>query len=186
MPRLPPAKGTIAALEKLEQLVEAARARQNLAITYFEQGRYNEALTLLDEVRNVPLADGRRRDVILLDVFTSDCLLQLRRFADVLAKCCVARSISQAGARFEGAQALLNEAAAYAGLGDFTQALASLDEARRMFEEESNAVWVAHATCTGQLLLQRQGRLDESLGGRSLRASFAAITSCRSQRRRRT
>ena len=69
-----------AMLERLDQPVEAARARQNLAVTYYVMGRYNEALALLDEVRGVLAADGRGRDVVLLDVFTSDCLLQLRRF----------------------------------------------------------------------------------------------------------
>ena len=120
MPRSKRASTPLPMLERLEQSVEAARARQNLAVTYFVLGRYNEALALLDEVRGVLIADGRRRDVILLDVFTSDCLLQLRRFADVLDKCCLARGpIPRAGCAFRGRAGHLERGRSLRGPGAF-------------------------------------------------------------------
>jgi CHAT domain-containing protein len=152
------------ALLSLEQPVEAARAQQNLAITYFIQGRYTEALALLDQTREVFLADGRQRDMLLLDLFTGDCLLHLRRFADVLDKCSNARSLfSERGARFEAAQALLNEAAAYAGLQRYEQALTSLAEARRLFEAEGNQAWAATSDLEQASVLLRRGQRAASL-----------------------
>jgi tetratricopeptide (TPR) repeat protein len=71
-------------LSDLGQQIEAARARQNLAVTYYTLGRYNEALQLLDEVRDRFQADGRERDTLLVDLFISDCLIQLRRFPAAL------------------------------------------------------------------------------------------------------
>ena len=68
----------------LDQPINVARAQQNLAITYFLLGRYNEALALLDRSRETFLADGRQRHAMLVELYTGDCLLQLRRFGDVL------------------------------------------------------------------------------------------------------
>jgi tetratricopeptide (TPR) repeat protein len=158
------AQSAMETLTQLGQEAEAARARQNLALTYFVLGRYNEALELYDEVRDVFLADGRQRDAILVELFISDCLLQLRRFADVLARCRQIRErFTELGTRFEPAQALLNETVAYAGLGRHSEAMASLTEARRLFTKEGNRVWIACADLEMAALFLRQGRFDESL-----------------------
>jgi tetratricopeptide (TPR) repeat protein len=152
-------------LRSLGQKVEAARARQNLAFTYFILGRYNEALEHLDEVRDVFLADGRQRDAMLVELFISDCLLQLRRFNDVLEKCHRVRSLfAELGTRRVVAQAIVNEAVAYAELGRYPEALASLTEARQIFEEEGSSITRVASTGleTAAVLLQ-QGRHDESL-----------------------
>jgi CHAT domain-containing protein/tetratricopeptide (TPR) repeat protein len=152
-------------LRSLGQKVEAARARQNLAFTYFILGRYNEALEHLDEVRDVFLADGRQRDAMLVELFISDCLLQLRRFNDVLEKCHRVRSLfAELGTRRVVAQAVANEAVAYAELGRYPEALASLAEARQIFEEEgSNITRVASTDLETAAVLLQQGRHDESL-----------------------
>ena len=131
-------------LGQFGQEVEAARAQQNLAITYFVIGRYNEALELLDSAGGVFRADGRSRDTILVELFMSDCLLQLRRFGDVLQKCNLVRAqFNELGTRFELAQAILNQAVAYAGLRKYDEALTALADARSIFEAENNVVWVA-------------------------------------------
>jgi CHAT domain-containing protein/tetratricopeptide (TPR) repeat protein len=154
-----------AGLRSLGQKVEAARARQNLAFTYFILGRYNEALEHLDEVRDVFLADGRRRDAMLVELFISDCLLQLRRFGAVLEKCRRVRSLfAELGTRRVVAQAIVNEAVAYAKLGRYPEALASLAEARQIFEEEgSNITRVASTDLETAAVLLQQSRYDESL-----------------------
>lgn len=149
----------MAAYRQLGQIFSAAQAQQNLAMTYFVLGRYNEALALLDEVREVFLADGRRRHVMLVDLFISDCLLQLRRFADALEKCTQARAwFSQLGTHFEVGQAIFNEATAYVGLGRYTEALTTLSEARRLFEQEGNEVAVANTDLQGAAVLLCQAQ----------------------------
>ncbi len=131
-----------ALLEEHGQTVEAAKARQNLAITYYVLGRYNESLALLDSVRDTFLTDGRHRDAILAELFISNCLLELRRFQDVLEKCNKVRTLfSEIGASFEVGQAILNEAIAYTGLRQFDSALNSLSEARHLFKINKNRIW---------------------------------------------
>ncbi|HSM57612.1 MAG TPA: CHAT domain-containing tetratricopeptide repeat protein [Candidatus Sulfomarinibacteraceae bacterium] len=149
--------------EGAEQRIDRARAKQSLAITYFVLGKYNEALQLLDEVRDVFLDDGRQRDAILVELFISDCLLQLRRFRAVLEKCAQVRALFQdLGTRFEVAQAVLNEAVAYAGLEQYEAADSSLQEARDLFRQENNEVWLAFADLEWASLLLHQGQLEES------------------------
>ncbi len=125
-------------------LVDAARAQQNLAMTYFILGRYNEALTLLDAAREGFGQDGRSRHAMLVELFTSDCLLQLCRFTEALEKCHRARELfSQLGTPYEIGKCILNEAHAAIGLGQYTAALASLLEARALFEQEGNRTALA-------------------------------------------
>jgi CHAT domain-containing protein len=131
-------------LQRMGQDIEAARARQNLALTYVIQGRYNEALAHLDAVRQRFLADGRQRDAMLVDAFVSDCLLQLGRFRDVLdTSQRVRATFARLGTPDFMARAIANEGVAYTGLGRYDDALDSLREARQIFEREGNAVAVA-------------------------------------------
>ena len=145
------------------QTVEAARPT-GLAVTYFVLGRYNEALVLFDQVRDIFLADGRQRDAILVELFVTDCLLQLRRFADVLEKCRQIRELfTELGTRYEAAQALLNEAVAYAGLTRTGEAIDSLAEARQLFTAERNRLWTACTDLEMAVLYLQQDRFEESL-----------------------
>jgi CHAT domain-containing protein len=154
----------LALLAESHQPAEAARARQNLAITYFMLGRYNEALTLLDDARAFFEADGRRRDAVLVELFVSDCLLDLGRYADVLEKTQRVRSrFAEQGSSFEVGQAALNEATAYAGLRRYEEALAALSEARAIFAAEGNATWIASTDLETAIVLYRLGRYAESL-----------------------
>ena len=151
-------------LEGLGQKVAAARARQNLALTYFVLGRYNEALEHLDQVRDVFLADGRQRDAMRVELFICDCLLQLRRFGDVFEKCRRVRDLfAELGTRDVVAQAILDESVAYAGLGRYAEALESLAEARQIFEEKGNRAKVAYTNLETAALLLRQGRHAEGM-----------------------
>jgi CHAT domain-containing protein len=149
---------------ELDRPINVARAQQNLAITYFLLGRYNESLALLDEARETFLADGRQRHAMVVELSISDCLLQLRRFGDVLEKSARVRELStEIGSRFEVAQAVLNEASANYGLKKYDDALASLAEARSLFEEEGNQVAVAEADLQTAAVLLALGQHDESL-----------------------
>ncbi len=159
---------------RLGRSLDAARAQQALALTYFVQGRYNEALALLDQVREVFLRDGRQRHAMLVELFISDCLLQLRRFADVQEKCCQVRGLfAELGTRFEVGQAILNEAAAEIGLHDLPAARASLAEARALFEQEGNQVAVAETDLQTALVLLDSAQPDVALPlARSARQAF--------------
>ena len=127
-----------------DQNVEAARSKNNLAITYFMLGRYNQALQLLDEASQTFASDGRMRDVAEAKLFKSDCLLQLRRFNQALDECRKAGAqFGEHGTRFEVGQAFLNEALAQTGLKQHTAAIAALAQARQLFQAEGNLVWVA-------------------------------------------
>ncbi len=127
-----------------DQNVEAARSKNNLAITYFMLGRYNQALQLLDEASQTFARDGRMRDVAEAKLFKSDCLLQLRRFNQALDECRMAGAqFDEHGTRFEVGQAHLNEALAQTGLKQHSAAITALAQARHLFQSEGNLVWVA-------------------------------------------
>lgn len=150
--------------DQLGYKAEMGRAQEGLAFTYLVLGRYNEALELLGQARNISLSDGRQSNVIIADLFISYCLLQLRRFADVLDKCRQVRNLcAEMGRRREVAEATLNEAVAYAGLQRYTEALASLAEARHLFETEGNLVWVTRTDLETATLLHHQSQFEESL-----------------------
>ncbi len=144
--------------QRLGRAVDAARARQSLALTYFLLGRYNEALLLLDEVQEVFLKGDRKRNAMLVELFVSDCLLHLRRFAEVLDKTHRVRELfAELGTRFEVGQAILNEAAAYMGMQQYVEAQASLQEARFLFDQEGNRVAIAESDLqAAHVALRRQ------------------------------
>jgi CHAT domain-containing protein len=126
--------------------VSAARAQQNLAMTYFILGRYNEALALLDLAREAFWQDGRYRHAMLVELFTSDCLLQLRRFREAQEKCQRARQLfNQLKTPYEIGQCLLHEAHACIGLEQPEEALNLLRQARALFAQEGNPAALADA-----------------------------------------
>jgi CHAT domain-containing protein/tetratricopeptide (TPR) repeat protein len=146
-------------LVNLGQPVEAARAQENQAVTYFMQGRSNEALRLLAQVRETFLNDGRQRDGLAVDLLICDCLLQLRRFEQVIDRCREARPLfEQRGVRFEAGQTLLNEALAYAGLQQWIAAQQSLHEARAHFVADDIQSWVTIADLESATLLLHQNQ----------------------------
>ncbi|MBK8900790.1 MAG: CHAT domain-containing protein [Anaerolineaceae bacterium] len=150
--------------EQLGQSIAAAQAQQNLAMTYFVMGRYNEALALFDIARETFLKDGRERHAMLTELLVSECLLSLRRYNDVLTKC---KNVRQYFSKLDTlaalGQALLNEAEAYAGLGLFAQAQASVDEARQLFLQDGNPTAVADAELQAAVLLAYQGEYAAAL-----------------------
>lgn len=150
--------------QQLQQFYGVARAQYSLAITYYLLGRYNESLTLLDEASQIFFAHDCRPDAARADLFTSDCLLRMGRFADVLDKCQKVRQIfDQVGSKFEVAQTILNEAIAYAGLALYDQSLASLTEAEQLFAAEGNDLWLNHVRLERAVLLLRQQQFTKCL-----------------------
>ncbi len=96
--------------------------------------------------------------------FISDCLLQLRRFPEVLEKCQHVRQLfGERGTDYEVGQAILNEASAYIGLGQHQQALQSLDEARHLFDQEGNPVAMADADLKAAQVAILEGQPESGL-----------------------
>ncbi len=149
---------------KLDEPVGAARAEQYLARTYFVLGRFNEALDLLDHVREVFAADGRKRDAMMVELAISDCLLELRRFPDVLEKCQRVRGLfAELGAHRVEALALINEGVAYAQLRRYEEALNSLSQARQIFAALGSQVQAASTDLERAAILFCEDRYLESL-----------------------
>ncbi len=151
-------------LERTNQKTEIGHVQQDLAATYVMLGRFNEALLLLDQAHDTFMADGRPLDAIETDLVTSYCLLQLRRFDDVLEKCRGVRMLcAEVGRQREVAEALLNEAMAHSGQQRFDLALGALTDARAIFQAEDNLVWMNRVDIERAALLQVQGQHRESL-----------------------
>jgi CHAT domain-containing protein len=149
---------------QLGEPVEAARAQQALARTYFVLGHFNEALDFLDDVREVFLADGRKRDAMMVELAISDCLLELRRFPDVIEKCQDVRSLfAGLGSHRVEALALINEGVAYAQLRRYEESLGSLSEARKIFAVLGSHVRAASTDLERAAVLLCQARYLESL-----------------------
>ena len=145
--------------QQQQQTATVARIQQNIGLTYFVLGRFNQAYSLLDRARDAFLADGRTRDAILVDLFISDGLLQLGRFSEVIEKCvAVQATFAELGVQFEVAQAQRNRAIALMGLGQFTEAEESLLMAERLFSAENNPIWIAYCQLNraALALLQQQ------------------------------
>ncbi len=149
---------------QLGEEVEAARAQQGLALTYFILGRFNEALELLDRVREIFMADERKRDAMLVDLYISNCLLQMRRYPDVIEKCRSVRVLfAELGSHQVEGLAIVNEAIAFVELHQYGDALASLSDARQIFEKAGNVVRVASTDLETSAVLFCQGHYAESL-----------------------
>jgi len=151
-------------LRDLGQPAEVGHAQQSLAFTYYVLGRYNEALTLLDEAQRYFLADQRQADLLVTALYRSHCLLEMRRFAEVIAASDEsARLAAQLGQPLEEALALFHKAMALTALRHHTHALDLLTAVRTLFLNASNAVWAAQADLEAARWLLQLGRLDAAL-----------------------
>lgn len=156
-------RATMQELNAQGQPVEAARAQQNLAMNYFLLGRYNEALQNLDQVYTIFIDDHRQRDAVLVELFVSECLLQLRRFEEVIEKCRTVRTLfDERGAQSVVGQALMTEAVAHVHLENYEQALTELQNAQTIFSELESQVWVAMTELEKAAVLLQQKNPAES------------------------
>lgn len=130
-------------LEKHQLKIDVAHTKKIIAITYILQSRFNEALTLLYEVRDTFLTDGRARDAVRVDLYIADCLLELGRYQDTLERCeSIHATFSRMNLSLEEGQTHLDEAIARIGLHQPTQAREPLTKARQRFEQGQNKLWV--------------------------------------------
>lgn len=143
---------------------EVARAKLHLALTYYLLGHYGQALTLLFESREAFVADNRLHDTALVDLFRTDCLLELRRSAEVVELCSAIRhDFAARGAIDLIAQLIVNEAVAFTQLEEHGRALDSLDEARAIFEASDNQLWLGATRLKTAAVLRLLGRSQACL-----------------------
>ncbi|MBV7332114.1 CHAT domain-containing protein [Chloroflexi bacterium TSY] len=156
------------ALQLAQEAHEAAlvaRCRHNLALTYQTLGHYTQALLLFEQAKENWLAEKRYQNVAQNELASTYCLLQLRRFQDVIAKCQRVRNyLSQHEVIPETMVSLLNEVQAYAGLRQYNEAHTSLVEIRQWLETTGNTYWIALVDLTKADLFYMQGKHDSAEG----------------------
>jgi tetratricopeptide (TPR) repeat protein len=122
----------------------AARADQSLAITRYFLGQYNEALKLFDKARQVFAAADMWREVLVANLFATNCYLALNRYSKVLDLVGEAeQELAQFGMHYEVAWAAYSCALAYMGLGQIEAAADALARSRLGFAQLGNRAWVA-------------------------------------------
>ncbi len=144
--------------------IVAARADQSLAITYYFLGRYNEALRLFDQARQVFASSGLRREVIVVNLFATNCHLALNRYAEALNLAQEAEvDLAQLAMHYEVAWAAYNCAQAHMGLGQVEAAADALARARLGFAQIENQTWVATVDVQWAILNLKIGTFETVL-----------------------
>jgi tetratricopeptide (TPR) repeat protein len=144
--------------------IGAARADQSLAITYYFLGWYNEALKLFDRACQVFASLELRREVLVANLFATNCHLALNRYTEALDLAQEAGGeLARLGMHYEVAWTAYNRAQAYMGLGQFEQAADALALARLGFAQIENQVWVATVDIQWAVLNLKIGALEATL-----------------------
>lgn len=156
----------LALAERFQQTALLARVQQNCGLGYYGLGQYGRALQLFDQAKESWLAEQRYQELIQVELTATYCLLQLRRWPEVLTRCAQARQwIAQYQVLPETAFSLLNEARAYGELGQYDEALRVLAETRRLIEQFGGSPWdLAEADLTEALLYYWQRNYAASQG----------------------
>lgn len=148
----------LARMKLLGQPIEAARAQQNLAMTYYLLGRYNEALINLEDAYMVFVADHRWANALVVELYKTDCLLQLRRFEDVIEICQRAlQQFREMGLEQLTGEVLVNQATARTKRGEYDLAIPVLSEAMAIFEKLNQPLWIAIVQLDLALVYQSTG-----------------------------
>ncbi|MGB1251141.1 MAG: CHAT domain-containing protein [Candidatus Promineifilaceae bacterium] len=102
--------------------------KQNLALTYHQSGRFNQALQLHDEAIRIWESTGWTQGRVQVELNAAVCLLQLRRFWDVIQRFEAIHTLCQTHQVLpDTPHDLLIEAKAYAGLHRYDEALTTVD-----------------------------------------------------------
>lgn len=130
---------TAEAMANLVALVD-----HNLAELSFYQGEYQQALQQFNGVRQLFVAQGSPVDVAYVDLYRSDIYLALNLWTEALELAVATRpSFENAEMQWETGRLWLNEAAALAHLSDGRTPDAALMQARAIFAQEGNPLWLA-------------------------------------------
>lgn len=143
----------------------------NSAHIAMAQGRYREALRLLQLAYEFYTPEGLSLDATHVDADRVECYLLLNRYAearDLGRRVC--REFRAAGAAYWEALSLLHLATAEATLGDKSAALAALEAAEASFASLESDSWAATARLRRGKIAMLQGDLE----GAAREARYAA------------
>jgi tetratricopeptide (TPR) repeat protein len=148
--------------------IVAARADQSLAITRYLLGQYNEALKLLDRARQVFVDADLRREVLVANLFATNCYLALNRYSKVLDLVGEAeQELAHFGMHYEVAWAAYSCALAYMGLGQLETAADALARSRLGFAQIANRTWMARVDVQWAALNLQLGACQAALSNAS-------------------
>ncbi len=144
--------------------VNAARAKQSLAIIHYFLGQYNEALRLFNEARQIFASSKLKREVLVANLFATNCYLALNRYAEALDLAQEAEEeFAQIGMHYEVAWAACSCAQAHMGLGQTESAADALARARLGFAQIENQVWVAMVDIQWAILNLKTGTSEAAM-----------------------
>jgi tetratricopeptide (TPR) repeat protein len=144
--------------------IVVARSDQSLAITYYFLGRYNEALRLFNRARDIFESSGLEREVLVANLFATNCHLALNRYAAALDLAGEAEEkLARLGMHYEIAWAAYSCAQAHMGLGDLEAAADALATARLGFAQIKNQVWMATVDTQWAVLNTKIGAFEAAL-----------------------
>lgn len=140
----------------------AAQVDHNIAHLLMAQGNYQEALLTLNKARELFLTQENSVEVASIDLMRSDVYLTLNLWQEALD---LARKthqiVEEANMPRETARFYLNEAAALAHINPKETPTEPLMEARRLFAQEENFVWLAMTDLyQASFEWRRKGNLD--------------------------
>lgn len=141
----------------------AAMTQHNLGLTYFRLGQPNQALRYFELAQEGYLQSQQRHNAALAELSSTECLLELGRYQEVLEKCQrILAVFSELGMKLEAAQTVYIQAQVYIRTKQYPEAIAALSEARSLFEEQGNRFWIALAELDMAVLWYRQGEFKKS------------------------
>ncbi len=143
--------------------VLAAQADYNIAFLHHQRGDYREARRLYQLSRERCSASGDAYHDALCDLDEAEMNLELNLTAEgeELARS-AAKKFESLGMRYERAKALVSLAVAGSQRGDRPFADRTLRAARRLFAQESNAVWSALVDQLRAVLAFHDSRFDQA------------------------
>lgn len=116
----------------------------NLAELSFYQGAYQQALQQFNTARQLFEAQNSQVDMAYVDLYRSDIYLALNLWTEALDLAIATRpSFIEAEMRWETGRLWLNEAVALAHLADGRTPDNALSQARSIFTQEGNQLWLA-------------------------------------------
>ncbi len=141
----------------------SAQADYNIAFLHYQRGDYREARRLYELSRERCRTSGDAYHNALCDLDEAEMDLELNRTSEgeALARS-AARKFESLGMRYERAKALLSLAVAASQRGDRVFADRMLRAARRLFVEETNAVWAALVDQLRAVLAFHDSRFDQA------------------------
>ncbi len=141
----------------------AAMAQHNLGLTYFRLGQPNRALRYFELAQEGYLGGQQRHNAAMCELSSTECLLELGRYQEVLEK---SRQVlvvfSELEMKLEAAETIYIRAQVYIKTKQYPQAIASLSEARKLFEEQGNRFWIALADLDMAVLWYLQREFEKS------------------------